>query len=309
MEHHLINFPPHKFYGKPGTVKKVYGHEVPTLWQLMDPRTSTNFTWKHEGPLYAMNVVILAGAYYYGFSVLTLCFVLLLGVVMGTVGSALHSSFHVPNFHLEKYKWYMELRTLHYLHHLGSMKHNYAVLNLGLDGFFRSLVVDDPRKSRSNTEIKVGNLPHGISKDDVEVALSNAGANASLLLFDVPLSRKAKTHNSALQRGYPTVFLRILVVVLGITVWYRMVPIVVDVEAFDGSLFVANDWGHTLTAEWRAAVLQSPELIPLLCTMSVLIREIMIIIAITYCLLGPTVRVALSGTFAIIARAGMLAFP
>ena len=120
MEHHLKNFPPSIFYGRPGTVKEIYGSEVPTLFDLMDPRRSTNFTFAHEGPLYVMLAIALTVArLVVGCSWPTIGFFLLMSVVMGSVGSALHSSFHVKNFQLERFQWYRELRTLHYLHHLG----------------------------------------------------------------------------------------------------------------------------------------------------------------------------------------------
>ena len=63
---------------------------------------------------------------------------------MAMVGNALHMSFHVRGFHLEEYAWYRELRALHYIHHLGDMKSNLAMLNLGMDGLFRSLSILDP---------------------------------------------------------------------------------------------------------------------------------------------------------------------
>ena len=43
----------------------------------------------------------------------TCAFVVFLLAVMASVGNAMHMSFHVKGFHLEKYDWYMELRALH----------------------------------------------------------------------------------------------------------------------------------------------------------------------------------------------------
>ena len=125
MEHHLKSFPPSIFYGRPGVVKEVYGFEVPTLWNLMDPRRSTNFTFAHEGPLYIMlAIAVTIARVVVGCSWPTIAFFLVMSVVMGVVGSALHSSFHVRGFQLEGYQWYRELRTLHYLHHLGMRKND-----------------------------------------------------------------------------------------------------------------------------------------------------------------------------------------
>lgn len=67
---------------------------------------------------------------------------------MGSVGSALHSSFHVKGFHLECYSWYQELRTLHYIHHLGNTQHNFGIFNIGfIDGIFNSMKIYDPIKT------------------------------------------------------------------------------------------------------------------------------------------------------------------
>lgn len=118
-------------------VAKVYGKDCPTLWELMDPRKSTYFTLAHEGPLYLFMGIIIVIARF-GFSVswshvrcpcacsphrhrfpcsltgrvdgcvppmVQVVAATLLYGTMGTVGSALHSSFHVRGFHLEKYQW------------------------------------------------------------------------------------------------------------------------------------------------------------------------------------------------------------
>ena len=88
----------------------------------------------HEWPLLLMMaLILLGGKVFCGASWATTGSAFALYFIMGSVGSALHMSFHVRNFHLEKYEWYMELRTLHYIHHLGDMKSNFAMLNLGMD--------------------------------------------------------------------------------------------------------------------------------------------------------------------------------
>ena len=143
----------------------------------MDPRTSTNFTIWHEGILYALLFVALMIEHFvFGYSWLTVSLSLLMSAFIGAVGSALHSSFHVRNFQFEKYDWYLELRALHYIHHLGmllicillfepigclsclttivgSTQHNFGVFNIGLvDGVMNSIRLTDPVK---NTESKV----------------------------------------------------------------------------------------------------------------------------------------------------------
>lgn len=83
-----------------------YGFDCPTLWQLMDPRKSTYFTIEHEGPLYLfMGIILVVARVYCHVGWLQLAGALLLYGVMGSVGSALHASFHVKGFELEKYEW------------------------------------------------------------------------------------------------------------------------------------------------------------------------------------------------------------
>ena len=41
----------------------------------------------------------------FGTSLPSLCFVVILLVVMASVGNGMHMSFHVKGFHLEKYNW------------------------------------------------------------------------------------------------------------------------------------------------------------------------------------------------------------
>lgn len=133
----------------------------------MDPRASTNFTIHHEGILYGLLfVALLVERFVLGFGWATVALSLLMSAVIGAVGSALHSSFHVRGFQLEKYEWYLELRALHYIHHLGtrcllrvqpsavhlacsllsgSTQHNFGVFNIGLvDGVMNSIRLTDP---------------------------------------------------------------------------------------------------------------------------------------------------------------------
>merc|ERR1711963_1311711 len=116
---------------------------------------------------------------------------------MGTIGNALHMSFHVRGFELERYEWYMELRSLHYVHHLGNMATNFAMLNMGMDGLFHSLALRDPLKHKS----AVATLVERGKDEDVpqhEKALMlaamrrHAGINAAALALDVPLDMKLR---------------------------------------------------------------------------------------------------------------------
>jgi len=65
--------------------------------------------------------------------------VLLGFLAMGLIANGLYISFDIRGFELEKYPWYLELRALHYIHHLGATKSNLGMLNMGIDGLFVSL--------------------------------------------------------------------------------------------------------------------------------------------------------------------------
>jgi hypothetical protein len=85
----------------------------------------------HEWPLLFALTVLVGCAYSTGYSGATCGCIFFLYFILASVGNALHMSFHVRNFHLEKYRWYQELRSLHYIHHLGDMKSNLSMLNMG----------------------------------------------------------------------------------------------------------------------------------------------------------------------------------
>lgn len=125
---------------------------------LCFPSNTIVGNFAHEGPIYIFAVIILVfGKLFIKTSWAGMGFVTFGLVFMAIVGNAFHMSFHVRGFELEKYQWYMELRTLHYIHHLGDMKSNLAMVNLGIDGIFGSLKVDDPlRRHKENTSLKLG---------------------------------------------------------------------------------------------------------------------------------------------------------
>lgn len=136
-------------------------------------------------------IILIAGYFVLGTSTTAYCFVGAGLTVMGVVGNAMHMSFHIRNFELEKYEWYMELRTLHYIHHLGDMKSNLAMVNMGMDGLFNSLQVDDPlrntkkfekmpeapglKRSQSLSLDKIEDLPEGMTNEMVDRIRDAAG--------------------------------------------------------------------------------------------------------------------------------------
>ena len=139
MIHHQKSFPKDDFYGdRSGAVKRLYGDETPSMLRLMTPKNSMTGTLAHEGPLYILFVAILViGKLFGGTSWAALGALTLLFLVMAMVGGALHISYHVRGFEFERFRWYRELRSLHYIHHIE--RKNFAMVNTMVDLVFGSL--------------------------------------------------------------------------------------------------------------------------------------------------------------------------
>jgi sterol desaturase/sphingolipid hydroxylase (fatty acid hydroxylase superfamily) len=111
-------------------------------------------------------MIIIGGVYWWGTKWSTMGFVCVMYLAIGAIGNALHMSFHVRKFHLEEYAWYRELRTLHYIHHLGDMKSNMGMLNLVLvDGLTGSLQTTDPIKNQHIEQNVFTGLKNRADKD------------------------------------------------------------------------------------------------------------------------------------------------
>merc|ERR1711959_501793 len=86
--------------------------------------------------------------------------VLGLYMFMGLAGNAMHTSYHFRNFHLEQYEWYLELRSLHWLHHRGAEQGRFANLGMcnvkGIDSYFRSYYTTDVWKHADDPKLKNG---------------------------------------------------------------------------------------------------------------------------------------------------------
>lgn len=221
MEHHIDRFPPSDFYGTAELYADMYPEGRPTIWGLMNLAKTTNIAdgtkassegagttnekqhtpLAHEGPMLLMQLmIVIGGVYWWGTKWSTMGFVCVMYLAIGSIGNALHMSFHVRNFHLEKYAWYRELRTLHYIHHLGDMKSNMGMLNLVLvDGLTGSLQTRDPVKNRvSNDTVFTGlknradkDFPEGITPAAIKASAQHAGFTATVLGLDVPLCTHA----------------------------------------------------------------------------------------------------------------------
>ena len=327
--HHFTHFPPNHFYGKPGTDQALlhYGCSVPTLWQLMDPRKSTNVSLYHEGPLYGMMILHLMLAYHvFHCSFATLGFALFLGIVIGAVGSALHSSFHVRGFQLERFQGYLELRTLHYLHHLGSTKHNYAVLNHELlDGFLNSLKTTDPQPSKTTSDddddegtakpeakgkstdddLAAPSFPEKITARTVCLANKTTGSlGRYLLLQSISDQRGGRDGRSAVKRGYPTIFVRFLLVVLAVAFWQsgaqQLMSYTDAIRRFEG--VELGDIGHALTAGLNRFIGDGGASCTLLHNAQVCLSNVLSVYFILLSILGTSCRPALSILLALFGR-------
>jgi hypothetical protein len=128
MDHHLVLFPPRYFFGNP----KVKPELLQYRWIDYIPLVRAESFW-HEFPMYAIGALIVYGGYFIGATKVSIICGLVELVVVGLVGNSLHNSFHIKGHWLERFDWYHQIRALHYLHHQGSMKHNFSILNFRLD--------------------------------------------------------------------------------------------------------------------------------------------------------------------------------
>ena len=124
MEHHMRDYPITKFYGDNRTMG---------LSEILNLKNTTTLSLYHDGPLYIMFFSLLIIHKYMEFSFGTVFLKLILALIMGFVGTALHKCFHVKGIFLEKYYWFNQLRIYHYNHHVGNMKHNYGIFNVILE--------------------------------------------------------------------------------------------------------------------------------------------------------------------------------
>jgi hypothetical protein len=201
MTHHRVSYPAIDFYGdKTHGIEKAYGTPTPSMWQIMNPKNGMVMTLHHEGPLYLFMIII----FIFGMKVLKtswtgLAFVFVFYAVQATVMLSMHMSFHVRGFWMERYSWYMELRALHYIHHLYDMQSNLGMVNMGIDVFFGSLETIDPLKKvqgkmkQEAEKIELEHeLPEKLHLKYLNSAVNHAGLVALILGFDVSLDFKPR---------------------------------------------------------------------------------------------------------------------
>ena len=201
------------------------------------------------------------------------------------------------------------------------MQHNYAVLNLGLDYFFRSLALVDPvGKIENPSEAwddlvdatkKKEDLPPGVTLEQIRLVRQSAGALSSSLFAALPPSLKAG-HNagSAIKRGYPTVLLRILMIGFGAWFWMSGSSMILSANNSHPFQFASHpgaeiyDVGLHLFIPLRAYLdqIQNQVYLYYLVNAKMVLSDLLAVILIAISIMGPTFRPALGGIFALVLR-------
>jgi hypothetical protein len=147
-KHHFFYYPPTDFYGdKYAAMWKTdkYGLlKNGNLWNRVRHLLPGYTSIAHEALLYVFGVSIVWISYMVGVKTEGLCCITVGYILMGGIANFLHFSFHVKGHWLEAYSWFHELRSLHFIHHVGNAKHNYAIINFSLDKILHSYFISKP---------------------------------------------------------------------------------------------------------------------------------------------------------------------
>eukprot|EP01130_Rhizamoeba_saxonica_P016056 TRINITY_DN7345_c0_g1_i1.p1 TRINITY_DN7345_c0_g1~~TRINITY_DN7345_c0_g1_i1.p1 ORF type:complete len:203 (+),score=6.33 TRINITY_DN7345_c0_g1_i1:48-611(+) len=106
MGHHVGDYPPSKFLTEGYTAAKKDNSKAYYLTIILTPITMCIFGYDQ---LLSFTVAIATTLFLLG------------------VADFFHQGFHTRGFILENYQFFQHLRAVHYYHHYGSMKFNYAV--------------------------------------------------------------------------------------------------------------------------------------------------------------------------------------
>eukprot|EP01090_Pellita_catalonica_P018388 TRINITY_DN5924_c0_g1_i1.p1 TRINITY_DN5924_c0_g1~~TRINITY_DN5924_c0_g1_i1.p1 ORF type:complete len:324 (-),score=25.89 TRINITY_DN5924_c0_g1_i1:39-956(-) len=177
---------------------------------------------------------------------------------------------------------------------------------MGIDGLFSSLAVVDPIKKRRGeksvkstditallNQVDEADLPPGVDFKILRRALQSSGLSAGSLGFDVPLDLKGNRENAS-TRGLPTVFLRLILVLFGIWLWFRTEAALESSLTAQGFTIVhaskveLKDYGHLALLGLREYILDQGY-VHMLCGLSALLSE--------FCMLGIIVKSVLGHTF------------
>lgn len=270
MQHHWEVYPPQSFFGKKDESKLEITHD--------------SFLTQHEALLYVLLFLFLLGAYLAGEKPIAILFAFIFDIIVGYVGNALHQSFHVKGHWLERFHFYHELRSVHYIHHLGSTNFNYAVFNIGIDWILGSLVLTNPKDSKASERVN-------------EKLSSNVGG-----LFTMALGMQAvpRSVNSgwAVNRGVVSCLFRILVLYTVFLLWN-----VSEDNASRKNQIENNVSKHYDLGIYLVPVASKPD--TLLISLGVTTDILSILIGLCAAL-GPSIRPFISVLYAFVIRQGIM---
>jgi hypothetical protein len=202
MAHHWQKYPPSKFFG-----------DKPESYETVSTILGTA-GFQHELGLYVGVVTsLICSKLIFRASWTTLIWATIGYALVGYIGNYLHNSFHIPEHPLNQFRWFHELRALHYIHHLGNAKHNYAIVNFTLDKLAGHYFVTDPPAPKGPPSLKrqvssehyeiLQQVPAGIDKGVVLGALIANESPAPPLTRQLSAGLMRQLSAGPLQRSKP----------------------------------------------------------------------------------------------------------
>jgi sterol desaturase/sphingolipid hydroxylase (fatty acid hydroxylase superfamily) len=140
--HHHRFFPANQFYGSKNAHEwiEIYKNE----WYLIMHALPLGELKPHESiqnesfGLFMVILVTVLKYFVFNLPIPVIIATLIQGFLVDFAGNYLHLSFHVKNHWMNKFEVYKELKYLHYEHHKGDTKHNYAIFFFGFDKMFET---------------------------------------------------------------------------------------------------------------------------------------------------------------------------
>jgi len=276
MEHHFEVYPPDAFFGKGDPSKLIVTHE--------------SFFTAHEALLYILLIAILTICFLIGEKPSAIFFAFILDAVIGYVGNALHQSFHVKGHWLEQFEWYHELRAVHYVHHLGSTKFNYAVFNIGIDYLIGSLTLSEPVKK--NNEIKKNSETDKISSSSI--------GGLSTLMMGMQHVPRANNGSWAIKRGAVTCLFRMLILYSLYVMWNK------SESYFFSAPPTLKDNGITQVYDFGLSMVSTTEYAQNLLTGISLSTDLITLLLVFFGTFGPSIRPMLALIYSFFIRQGIM---
>jgi hypothetical protein len=122
--HHLTNYPPSRFLSD--------GY----LDNLLDITDTTRNMYLITA---FFDLIIIRSFVQY--NLIQISFIAMFLIFMLIIEDKMHYHYHLRNSYLNRYEWFQKLRWIHYLHHKGNMKQNYAIKDFLLDWLSGNLML------------------------------------------------------------------------------------------------------------------------------------------------------------------------